>query len=88
MQFFEDMGQFDNKKEENEDYTRGLNVENVKKAMEELPKGSKLIFSLYLLEGYDHKEISQILNISESNSKSQYMRAKNRVKEYLKYQTI
>lgn len=87
LQFFEDMGQFDNKKEENEDYTRGLNVENVKKAMEELPKGSKLIFSLYLLEGYDHKEISQILNISESNSKSQYMRAKNRVKDYLKYQT-
>jgi len=56
--------------------------------MEVLPKGSKLIFSLYLLEGYDHREISQILDISESNSKSQYMRAKNRIKEYLQYEGV
>ena len=58
-----------------------LTVERVKKAMDDLPQGSKMIFSLYLLEGYDHKEISQILNISESTSKSQYMRARLRVKE-------
>jgi RNA polymerase sigma-70 factor (ECF subfamily) len=36
-----------------------------------------------LLEGYDHREIAQILNVSESNSKSQYMRAKRKVKEIL-----
>jgi RNA polymerase sigma-70 factor (ECF subfamily) len=46
-----------------------------------------LIFSLYLLEGYDHQEISQILEISESNSKTQYMRAKQRIKEILKEQS-
>ncbi|MEZ5084431.1 MAG: sigma-70 family RNA polymerase sigma factor [Bacteroidales bacterium] len=82
LQFFEDMSLFDQQKEE-EEYEAGLTVEKVKKAMEQLPNGSKMIFSLYLLEGYDHREISSILNISESNSKSQYMRAKQKVKEIL-----
>lgn len=60
-----------------------LSVEAIKKAMAKLPKGSRMIFSLYLLEGYDHREISEILNISESNSKMQYKRAKDRIKEIL-----
>lgn len=59
-------------------------VQNVSKAMEQLPDGSRMIFSLYLLEGYDHVEIAEILNITESTSKSQYMRAKRRVAEILK----
>jgi RNA polymerase sigma factor (sigma-70 family) len=62
----------------------GLSPEKVRQAMAGLPKGSRMIFSLYLLEGYDHQEISEILNISESNSKTQYMRAKQRIKEILK----
>ncbi len=61
-----------------------LSVDQIKKAMVQLPNGSRIIFSLYLLEGYDHREIAEILKISESNSKSQYMRAKNRLKEILK----
>lgn len=84
LEFFEDMTPFNDHDDDREEYRPGLSVENVKKAMVNLPKGSRMIFSLYLLEGYDHKEISQILNISESNSKSQYMRAKRRVKEILK----
>lgn len=84
LNYYDDMGWFENQEEEKEEaYGNGLTVENVKQAMEHLPSGSKLIFSLYLLEGYDHVEISQILNISESNSKSQYMRAKRKVKEIL-----
>lgn len=58
-------------------------VANVTKAMEELPKGSRMVFSLYLLEGYDHGEIAQIMDITESTSKSQFMRAKRRVVEIL-----
>lgn len=63
--------------------SRGLTVDQIKKAMVQLPEGSRLIFSLYLIEGYDHREIASILKVSESNSKSQYMRAKRRVKEIL-----
>lgn len=69
---------------EDEDASVGLSVEMVKRAMMQLPEGSRVIFSLYLLEGYDHGEIAQILGVTESNSKSQYMRAKRRVYEILK----
>ncbi len=48
-----------------------------------LPDGYRVILSLYLLEGYDHAEISQILNISESTSKSQYSRAKEKLRSLL-----
>ncbi len=61
----------------------GLRVDRIKMAMAKLPKGSRIIFSLYLLEGYDHKEIAEILDISESNSKMQYKRAKSRIREIL-----
>ena len=60
-----------------------LSVERVKKAMNRLPEGARVIFSLYLLEGYDHTEISEILHISESTSKTQFMRARQLVKEIL-----
>jgi len=84
LEFFDDMMEFENEDEtDDRDYEHQLSVESIKKAMELLPGGSRLIFSLYLLEGYDHLEIAQILNISESNSKSQYMRAKRRIKEIL-----
>jgi RNA polymerase sigma-70 factor (ECF subfamily) len=58
-------------------------VEGVMKALEKLPEGYRVVFSLYLLEGYDHKEIAEILGISESTSKSQFLRAKLKIKEIL-----
>ena len=58
-------------------------VEKIRKAVELLPDGYRVIFSLYLLEGYDHSEISEILGISESTSKSQFLRAKNKVRELI-----
>ncbi len=82
LNFVEDMTIY-NEKKDNEDFITGLNTDNIKKAMKQLPEGSRMIFSLYLLEGYDHREIAQILNTSESNSKSQYMRAKRKIKEIL-----
>lgn len=61
-----------------------LTSRDIQKAMEQLPDGGRIVFSLYLLEGYDHIEISQILGITESTSKSQYMRAKRKIYEILK----
>lgn len=60
-----------------------LSVERIKKAMNRLPEGARVIFSLYLIEGFDHTEISEILHISESTSKTQFMRARQLVKEIL-----
>lgn len=61
-----------------------LNVSRVRDAIQELPEGFRMVFSLYLLEGYDHAEISKILGISESTSKTQYIRARNKLKKMLK----
>jgi RNA polymerase sigma-70 factor (ECF subfamily) len=61
-----------------------LEVRKVKQAMELLPDGYRIIFSLYLIEGYDHSEIAQIMDITESTSKSQFSRAKKKIKEIIK----
>ncbi len=55
-------------------------IDQVKHAMKELPSGFRTVLTLYLFEGYDHKEISEILGITESTSKSQYKRAKDKLK--------
>ncbi len=60
-----------------------LDIEKIKSGVEQLPDGYRIVFSLYLLEGYDHKEIGQILGITESTSKSQYNRAKSKLREIL-----
>jgi RNA polymerase sigma-70 factor (ECF subfamily) len=60
-----------------------LSVEAIHKAMMLLPEGCRVIFSLFMLEGYDHAEISQILEISESTSKSQLNRAKNLIRSII-----
>jgi len=59
-------------------------VAQVKEAMKELPEGYRLVLSLYLLEGYDHEEIGQILNIAENTSRTQFLRAKRKLVELLK----
>jgi len=48
-----------------------------------LPEGYRLVISLYLLEGYDHEEIGQILEISENTSRTQFLRAKRKLVEIL-----
>lgn len=66
------------------DFDEGsLSVDRIKKAMGQLPEGYRMVFSLYLFEGYDHGEIGEILGISESTSKSQFNRSKKKLKEIL-----
>jgi len=61
-----------------------LRVEEVKEAINRLPDGYRIILSLYLLEGYDHDEIADILSISSSTSRSQLSRAKQKLIAELK----
>jgi RNA polymerase sigma-70 factor (ECF subfamily) len=61
-----------------------LRVVKIKKAIGLLPDGYRTVLSLYLFEGYDHQEIGEILNISEETSKSQYSRARVKLKELIK----
>ncbi len=71
--------------EEKVDYSdQELMVGVVKDGIAQLPTGYRLVISLYLLEGYDHKEIAEVLGISVSTSKSQYNRAKIKLREIIK----
>ncbi len=49
-----------------------------------LPDGYRTVFNLYVIEGYSHKEIGEMLNISESASRSQLTRARAILKEQIK----
>jgi len=65
-----------------------ISSENLIKVVQQLPVGYRSIFNLYVLEGFNHKEISDLLNISIGTSKSQLARAKkllrNQLEELLK----
>ncbi len=63
-------------------------VSQVRDAIGRLPDGYRAVLSLYLLEGYDHSEIGEILGISESTSKSQFNRSKKKLKELLEGKQI
>lgn len=61
-----------------------MDVQRVRLALEQLPEGYRVVLSLYLFEGYDHEEIGEILKISESTSRTQYMRGKRKLLELLR----
>ena len=68
--------------EENRDEIK-YEAQKVLEAIDKISEGCKTVLNLYLFEGYDHKEISQILNISESASKSQYSKARAKVRKII-----
>ena len=53
------------------------------KLVQELPDKYRLVFNLYVLDSYSHREISKMLNISEGTSKSNLSRARKKIKEKL-----
>ena len=61
-----------------------VDIKKVKQGIAQLPDGYKQIINLYLVEGYDHVEIAEILDITTSTSKSQYHRAKRKLLEIVK----
>jgi RNA polymerase sigma factor (sigma-70 family) len=66
-----------------QEYMPELSVDKVRQTIQQLPDGYRSVLSLYLLEGYDHQEIGEIMGITESTSKSQLNRAKSKLKELL-----
>ena len=58
-------------------------VSRVKSAIMQLPDGYRQVLTLYLIDGYDHAEIASIMGIQETGSKSQFSRAKAKLRELL-----
>lgn len=69
--------------EPEKDHEPLFTVERIRQAVDQLPDGYRVVFSLYAFEGYDHEEIAQILDVTEATSKSQYSRAKAKLRTML-----
>jgi RNA polymerase sigma factor (sigma-70 family) len=63
--------------------TQHYDVEHLMMMISALPMGYKTVFNLYAIEGYNHKEIGEMLEISENTSKSQLSKARKRLQEKL-----
>jgi RNA polymerase sigma factor (sigma-70 family) len=61
-----------------------LTMDDVNDVLDQLPAGFRTVFMLYAIENYSHKEIAQHIGTSESNSRTQYMRAKAAIKNLVK----
>jgi RNA polymerase sigma-70 factor (ECF subfamily) len=58
-------------------------LRDILKTIQELPDGYRMVFNLYAIEGYPHKEIAEKLGISESTSKTQLLKARKRLQQKL-----
>ncbi len=59
----------------------GIQLNQLIDMIQSLPSGCQVVFNLFAIEGYSHKEISEMLGISEGTSKSQYARARKLLQE-------
>jgi RNA polymerase sigma factor (sigma-70 family) len=69
--FFTDF-QFDN-----------MDLQYLMKIIQSLPDGYRVVFNMFAIEGYSHKEIAETLGVSENTSKSQYSRARALLRDKL-----
>ncbi|MDX9929327.1 MAG: sigma-70 family RNA polymerase sigma factor [Bacteroidales bacterium] len=60
-----------------------FSADELYKVLSELPPGYKMVFNLYAIEGYKHREIAEIMNIDVNTSKSQYSRARAMLRDKL-----
>lgn len=71
---------------DNDDWTvpSAISIEQVRSAIDNLGSKYRYVLMMFLLEGYDHQEIAQILNISETACRTRLLRGKAQLKELLK----
>lgn len=68
--------------------TDEMAAEDLMKVLQKIPVGYRTVFNMFAIEGYSHKEIGEMLGITESTSKSQYSRARDFLKNILEKQGI
>ncbi len=67
----------------NEQVSGKMDAADLLKVINMLPPGYKMVFNLFAIEGYSHKEIAETLNYTESTSKTQYHKARNLIQKLL-----
>lgn len=71
------------KLEKQEFIIENINAKDLLKIIQTIPEGYRVVFNLFAIEGYSHKEIAEQLGVTESTSKSQYSRAKKMLRKIL-----
>ncbi len=74
--FTQNVDDYENQIAYHDDVHDILGAKELTSMVQKLPDGYRIVFNMYVLEGYKHKEIAMILNISENTSKSQLLKAK------------
>jgi len=82
--FHQDINEVENSyPDQSYDYNAEFSQEELMKAIDKLPPGYKMVFNMYAIEGYKHREIATELGIDINTSKSQLSRAKKHLQGYL-----
>lgn len=74
--------------EQDNDILATINLDYLLSKIQELSDGYRMVFNLYAIEGYNHREIGEMLDISEGTSKSQFSRARRLLKEMIEKDAI
>ncbi|MCF6341808.1 MAG: sigma-70 family RNA polymerase sigma factor [Bacteroidales bacterium] len=83
LSFDQQLEDYENQLVNNDDVMGSLGTKELMKFVQRLPDGYRVVFNLYVIEGYKHKEIAAILSISESTSKTQLLKAKKMLRNQL-----
>jgi RNA polymerase sigma-70 factor (ECF subfamily) len=81
---YEDIAAADNIPDDSESAISKMSVKELMAIIGRLPVGFRTVFNMYTVEGYSHKEIARALDITESTSRSQYVRARRWLQEQIK----
>ncbi|MCB0772788.1 MAG: sigma-70 family RNA polymerase sigma factor [Flavobacteriales bacterium] len=65
-----------------------MSADEILALIQQLPSGYRTVFNLFAVEGYPHKEIGEMLGISENTSKSQFMKARAYLRKLLPKETV
>lgn len=82
-QFHLDLEEAENDLSEDEDITSNISRDEMLKLLQELPNGYRMVFNLYEVEGYSHKEIAEALSVTVSTSKTQLLKARKLLQKKL-----
>jgi RNA polymerase sigma-70 factor (ECF subfamily) len=84
IQFNQDIDDYENQfEQEDEDIYGKIGARELTAMVQNLPDGYRTVFNLYVMEGYKHREIAEMLSISENTSKTQLLKAKNMLRDRL-----
>jgi RNA polymerase sigma-70 factor (ECF subfamily) len=83
LRYNQDIEQYDAQLIDHEDVYGKIGARELNAMVQKLPDGYRTVFNLYVMEGYKHREIAEMLSISENTSKTQLLKAKNMLRDQL-----